>query len=195
MDNKQTEYLGNYEERLRRTIVGLLSSAGWLDGELLTVGELNEKWRAAAPGYMADAVPQIADYPLAAVAWAMYVGMGSALLWDRDWNRYSATEDWYAMLSSPRGFDRLDEYVTESLLALPLYSQQAHKLEDMVRSTARSALAMIRKENIEAQSATAFHVFARTVKVMFEAGVAVELRRLGYKYVRVEAKVDPSRMS
>lgn len=195
MEDTQKEYLADYETRLRELLVGSLSSASHLDGQLLTVEELNEKWHAAAPSYMADAVPQIAGYPLAAVAWAMYVGMGSALLWDKDWNRHSAVEDWYKMLASPRGFDCLDEYVTESLLAVPLDSDEARKIEDMVRSTAESALAMIRKEHIEAQSAMAFHVFARTVKVMFEVGVAVELRRLGYKYVRVQTEIDPSRIA
>lgn len=195
MENTQKEYLADYETRLRDMLVKNLSSASRLDGQLLSVEELNEKWHAAAPSYMADAVPQIAKYPLAAVAWAMYVGMGSALLWDKDWNRYSAEEDWYKMMASPRGFDCLDEYVTEVLLALPLYSEEAHKLEDTVRSTAESALAMIRKEHIEAQSAMAFHVFARTVKVMFEVGVAVELRRLGYKYVRVTTQIDPSQIA
>ncbi len=145
MEDTQKEFLADYERRLREMLVGNLSSTGKLDGQLLTVEELNEKWHAAAPSYMADAVPQIARYPLAAVAWAMYVGMGAAVLWDKDWNRYSQTEDWYAMLSSPRGFDALDEYVTEVLLAMPLDSDRARTVEECVRSTAESALAMIRK--------------------------------------------------
>ncbi len=195
MEDTQKEFLADYERRLLEMLVGNLSSAGKLDGQLLTVEELNEKWHAAAPSYMADAVPQIARYPLAAVAWAMYVGMGAAVLWDKDWNRYSQTEDWYAMLSSPRGFDALDEYVTEVLLAMPLDSDRARTVEECVRSTAESALAMIRKERIEAQSAMAFHIFARTVKVMFEVGVAVELHRIGYKYVKVKTEIDPSQLS
>ena len=62
-------------------------------------------------------------------------------------------------------------------------------MEDMVRSTAECAQSLIRKEQIEAQSVMAFHIFARTTKVMFEAGVAVSLRRLGYNYVKVNAEV------
>ncbi len=41
----------------------------------------------------------------------------------------------------------------------------------------------------------AFHIFARTVKVMFEVGVAVELHRIGYKYVKVKTEIDPSQLS
>lgn len=93
------------------------------------------------------------------------------------------------MLTEPRGFDCMDEYITEVLICLPLGSTEANKLEDLVRSTAERALSLIRKEQVEAQSVMAFHVFARTTKVMFDMGVAVELRRLGYNYVKVNAEV------
>lgn len=160
-----------------------------MEGRLLEVEELNEKWRSSAPSYMADAVPEIAKYPLVAIAWAMYEGMGAAVLWDKEWNRYEAIEDFHKMFCEPRGFDCMDEYITEILLTTPLNSPEAEKIENMVRSTAEVALSLIRKEQVEAQSVMAFHIFARTTKVMFEAGVAVQLRRMGYNYVKVDAEV------
>jgi hypothetical protein len=83
----------------------------------------------------------------------------------------------------------MDEYITEILLTVPLNSPEAEKIENMVRSTAETALSLIRKEQVEAQSVMAFHIFARTTKVMFEAGVAVQLKRMGYNYVKVNANV------
>jgi hypothetical protein len=83
----------------------------------------------------------------------------------------------------------MDEYITEILIGIPLESEEAAKFEDMVRGAAEQALSLIRKEQVEAQSVMAFHVFARTTKVMFEAGVAVQLRRMGYNYVKVNAEV------
>lgn len=189
MTEQQHDILNRYEESLRKTLTDFLSEGKWLDGRLLEVEELNEKWRTSAPSYMADAVPEIAKYPLVAIAWAMYEGMGAAVLWDKEWNRYENIEDFHKMFTEPRGFDCMDEYITEILLALPLGSDEAEKLEDMVRSTAERAQSLIRKEQIEAQSVMAFHIFARTTKVMFEAGVAVSLRRLGYNYVKVNAEV------
>ena len=189
MTEQQHDILNRYEESLRKTLTDFLSEGKWLDGRLLEVEELNEKWRTSAPSYMADAVPEIAKYPLVAIAWAMYEGMGAAVLWDKEWNRYENIEDFHKMFTEPRGFDCMDEYITEILLALPLGSVEAEKLEDMVRSTAERAQSLIRKEQIEAQSVMAFHIFARTTKVMFEAGVAVSLRRLGYNYVKVNAEV------
>ncbi len=189
MTEQQHDILNRYEESLRKTLTDHLSQRKWLDGRLLEVEELNEKWRTSAPSYMADAVPEIAKYPLVAIAWAMYEGMGAAVLWDKEWSRYENIDDLHKMFTEPRGFDCMDEYITEILLALPLGSEEAERVEDMVRSTAECAQSLIRKEQIEAQSVMAFHTFARTTKVMFEAGVAVSLRRLGYNYVKVNAEV------
>lgn len=189
MTEQQHELLNRYEETLRKAVVEYLTEHKWLDGQLLSVEELNDKWRTSAASYMADAVPEIAKYPLVAIAWAMYEGMGAAVLWDKEWKRYEATDDLHQMFTAPRGFDCMDEYITEVLLALPLGSAEAERIEDMVRSTAERAQMLIRKEAVEAQSVMAFHVFARTTKVMFEAGVAVSLRRLGYNYVKVNANV------
>ena len=189
MTEQQHDILNRYEESLRTTLVKRLTDAKWLAGQLLEVEELNEKWRTSAPSYMADAVPEIAKYPLVAIAWAMYLGMGAATLWDKEWNRYKDVDDLHALMTEPRGFDCMDEYITEILLCLPLGSAEAEKLEDMVRSTAEAAQLLIRKEGIEAQSVMAFHIFARTTKVMFECGVAVQLKRLGYNYVKVNADV------
>ena len=189
MTEQQHELLNRYEETLRKTLVEYLTEHKWLDGQLLSVEELNDKWRTSAASYMADAVPEIAKYPLVAIAWAMYEGMGAAVLWGKEWKRYEATDDLHQMFTAPRGFDCMDEYITEVLLALPLGSAEAEKIEEMARSTAERAQMLIRKEAVEAQSVMAFHVFARTTKVMFEAGVAVSLRRLGYNYVKVNANV------
>ena len=189
MTEQQHDILNRYEESLRKALTERLSSTGWLDGRFLEVEELNEKWRSSAPSYMADAVPEIAKYPLVAIAWAMYEGMGAAVLWDKECSRYEAIEYFHTMFTEPRGFDCMDEYITEILLWHPLGSEAAEKLEDMVRSTAEAAQLLIRKEGIEAQSVMAFHIFARTTKVMFEAGVSVQLRRLGYNYVKVNADV------
>lgn len=189
MTEQQHELLNRYEEGLREALTKHLTEKKALEGRFLEVEELNEKWKSSAPSYMADAVPEIGKYPLVAIAWAMYEGMGVAVLWDKEWNRYAQTDDFHKMFTEPRGFDCMDEYITEILLALPLGSKAANELEDLIRSTAEHALSLIRKEQVEAQSVMAFHVFARTTKVMFEAGVAIELRRLGYNYVKVNAEV------
>ena len=109
MTEQQHELLNRYEEALRSALIKHVTEKGLLEGQLLEVEELNEKWRTSAPEYMVDAVPQIAEYPSAAIAWACYVGMGAAVLWDKSWGDYKDKEDWYSLMAKPRGFDALDE--------------------------------------------------------------------------------------
>ncbi len=182
---EQSQYLAQYEDRLMETLLRQATDKGFLEGQLLEVAELEEKWHTSAPEYMAAAVPQIADYPAVAIAWAGYLGIGAAALWETNWEEYSEEADFYTLMAKPRGFDEMDEYVMEGLLGYKLDSEEAQKLEDMMRSAAHTAQGMIRKENIEAQSVMAFHVFARTTKVFYKLGVAIALRSFGYRYEKM----------
>ena len=190
MEQKELEFLNSFTEKLSDTLVKQCTADKMLDGKMLLVEELNEKWRTSAPEYMVDAVPQIAEYPSAAIAWACYVGMGAAVLWDKSWGDYKDTEDWYTLMAKPRGFDALDEYVVECLVGYKLDSEENQKLESTIRKCAHTAQTMIRKEGIEPQSVMAFHLFARVVKVFFELGVSLELYHRGYKYVKVNLNVE-----
>jgi hypothetical protein len=134
---------------------------------------------------MVDAVPQIQDYPTVSVAWAGYLGIGLAVLWDRDWVKYKDDSDLYKFFVQPRGFDCMDEFILEELLGVKLESKEFLEVEGVMRSCAKTAVDMIRKEGIEPQSPDAFYVFARSVKVLFKIGVSVALKRLGYKYEKV----------
>ena len=185
MEDKDREFLASFAEKLEKTLVDQCTADELLDGKILEVEELDEKWRTSAPEYMVAAVPQIAQYPSAAIAWACYVGMGAAVLWDKSWGEYKDTANWYELMASPRGFDEMDEYVVECLVGYPLGGEQAKKLEEVIRSLANTAHTMIRKENIPPQSVMAFHVFARTVKVFYELGITIELRHRGYNYVKM----------
>jgi hypothetical protein len=44
----------------------------------------------------------------------------------------------------------------------------------------------IQHEQIEHQTVKAFHIFARTVKVMYKIGAALQLKKLGYKFHKVD---------
>lgn len=180
------EYYDNYESQLTQALLGLCSSKGFLDRQLLEVEELDEAWATMAPEYMADAVPEIKDYPTVAIAWAAYIGMGMAAAWDGAWDEFKGREDLYKIFKDPRGFDELDEYVAQEMLGMDLNSDEFKRTEDLMRSCSQTALTMIRNEQIEPQSIAAFYIFASTARVMFRIGVAVELRRLGYSYRKVE---------
>ncbi len=180
---QQTEYFDTFENNLIKELLRLCTSHKMLEGTLLSSEDLDERWKEYAPEYMADAVPQVNAFPAAAIAWAGYVGMAVAHRWDENWEYY-ATEP-YEKLHGEQGFDDMDEHIMQNILSLSLDSEEAKKIEDMMRRCANTAITYIRREDTEAQSTKAFYIFARTTRVLFRIGAAMELHRLGYKFEKV----------
>ena len=176
-------YLENFESRLMNELLKLCIQYKVLEGTLLSTEDIDARWHEIAPEYVADAVPNIADYPTVAIAWAGYVGIAVAHLWDEDWAAHCKDE--YKSLYGPAGFDDMDENIVQKILGFHLESQEAKSIEQMMRRLGETALTLIRRENIEPQSPMAFHAFARAIKVMFRIGAAIELKRLGYKFEQV----------
>ena len=184
---EQQEYLQNFEKGLAEQLTKTLSDKKLLGGYTFEVEELAQMWHNCAPDYMADAVPQIAEYPLAAIAWAAYFGAGAAVLWDKQ--AIKEDENTYLRLRDARGFDEMDEYVAYLMLDNGIKQAEIDHVEDALRSAAQSAETAIRKEGIEPQSVMAFHIFARVVKVFFALGVSVALHLMGYKYEKVKVEL------
>ena len=176
------DYLNNYEKTLLSEVLKYLTSLGYLKGKLLETEDVNEVWEKVAPSYVADSIKEIAKYPNVALGWAMYVGMAVARFWDDDWNCYSSKENLYEYLRDKRGYDYLDEVVRGEVLALE--GEPFDLMEELVRKTSSMVLSYIRHEQIEPQSPMAFHVFARSLRVLYKIGAAVELNALGYKFER-----------
>lgn len=184
-----TEYLKHFEERLQQNLLHVCTVDGVLDGTLLSTEDFDTRWHELAPEYVADAVEQIRDYPTVSVAWAAYLGLGVAFTWDEDWE--ACMQASYKSYYGEQGFDDMDEHIVHDLLGLPLEGEEAKHLEDIIRRCAQHAVDMIRHEQIEPQSPRAFHVFARACRAMFRIGVAIELKRLGYKFEKVEIERTP----
>lgn len=182
MEKAIFDYLNNYEKSLLLEVLKYLTSLGHLDGKLLETEDINEVWEKVAPSYVADSIKEIAKYPNVALGWAMYVGMAVARFWDEDWNKYSSKENLYEYLRDKRGYDYLDEVVRGDVLTLD--GELFEQMEELVRRTSSLVLSHIRHEQIEPQSPMAFHVFARSIRVLYKIGAAVELKNLGYKFER-----------
>ena len=177
------EHLDLFQIRLEDELLKLCTSLSVLDGGWLMTPDLEEKWREIAPEYMADAVKEINSYPEVALAWAGYLGMGYAALWDKNWRKHS--RDVYSKMLGSRGFDDMDEHIVRDILGHQLDSFEAMKISGVLQSCAQCAIGLIRKESIEGGTNQAFYVLARSVKVMYCAGVSIQLKKLGYKYERL----------
>ena len=180
---ENTQYFDAYEENLLNELVRTVSSLGMLDGQLLNSEDIDLKWKEWAPEYIAEALPEVNSYPEFAIACAGYAGMAVAKWWDADWGRHHGAD--YSTLHGPRGFDDMDEYIVQNILGLPLDSAEAKQLVNILLVCAQKASTFIQHEQIERQTVKAFHIFARTVKVMYRIGAAIQLRRLGYKLHKV----------
>ena len=178
-------------DNLRRELVKLCTSKQMLNNMIYDIPELMEKWQQSAAQYMADAVPEIAKYPMVAIGWAMYYGIGAAVYWDGAWDQVKDCKDLYKFIRDKRGFDYMDEYVTEELVGIKLDSTKqrdvadAQALTSCIQECSQLALTMIRKQGIEPQSSEAFYLYAAVEKTMFELGLSVQMYRMGYRYEKV----------
>ena len=177
------QYYETYEQNLQREILRMCTSLGMLDGELLSSEDIDQKWKEWAPEYIAEARPEVNSYPEFAIACAGYAGMAVAQWWDQDWGRHHSAK--YESLHGPRGFDDMDESIVQNILGLTLDSVDAKQIMNILLCCAQKASTFIQHEHIEHQTVKAFHIFARTVKVMFRTGAALQLKRLGYKFHKV----------
>lgn len=177
------QYLIRFEEKMQEELLRLATSRNMLKGVLLATDDIDEQWNILAPEYMGDAVPQIAQYPTVSVAWAAYLGMAVAYGWDADWETYLKMP--YQGYYGDQGFDDMDEHIVRDLLRVPLDSKTAQELEETIRQCGEKAVDLIRFEQIPPQSEMAFHVFARACKAMFRIGAAMQLKRMGYNFEKV----------
>ena len=181
--NIRTDYLKQFEERVQDELLRVCTSAGMLGGTLLSSDDIDEHWNTLAPEYMADAVPEIANYPTVSVSWAAYLGLAVAYGWDADWETFLKMP--YQSYYGEQGFDDMDEHIVRDLLRIPLDSRTAKDLENTIRMCGEKIVGLIRFEQIPPQSEMAFHVFAHACKVMFRIGAAIQLKRMGYNFEKV----------
>lgn len=181
---ENTQYYDTYESNLMQEMLKMCNSLGMLDRELLNSEDIDQKWKEWAPEYIATALPEVNSYPEFAIACAGYVGMAVAKWWDDDWGRHHSAK--FDTMYGPRKFDDMDEHIVQNILGLSLDSVDAKQIMNIMLCCAQKAVGFIQHEQIEHQTVKAFHIFARTVRVMYKIGAALQLKRLGYKFHKVE---------
>lgn len=174
-----------FEDILEKGLLKVCGNSGLLPGEILSSEDIEDKWLAYREEYMADAVGNFNLYPLAALAWAAFLGMGVAEAWDRDWKRLSKAE--YRDYYGSKGWDNMDEHVLADLYHLNLCKDAAKKISGTFMSCAEAAIGLIRHLGIEAQTKDGLDAIGHACNVMFRIGETVGLKRLGYKKVAIDA--------
>lgn len=188
---EEKEYFDSYEASLMQDLLKLCTSLGQLDGTLLSSEDIDAKWKEFAPEYMVEAVKQINPYPEFTIGCAAYIGMAMAKWWDEDWGRHHNAK--YESMLGKRGFDDMDDHIVTDILGYGLDSMDAQMLSKLLLSCAQSAMDKIRHEQVETSTEKAFHILARTLRVMFRIGAAIQLYRMGYKFQKVQFAAPGSR--
>ncbi len=183
--HENTDFYSRYREQLAGVLTQICARRGYGGEKLFKVEELEEKWPRMAPGYMPEALANLQDYPSVSLAWAAYVGMGMAKLWDADWAKSQQMGDFYGYFANPRGFDCLDEFVMEECLGLIKETPPYQSLVSLCQELSESALSMMRKENVSPQSADAYFLLTHTVEIFYQVGISVALSLMGYSYQKV----------
>ena len=144
---ENAKYYETYEENLLREMLRMCTSLGMLDGDLLRSDDIDQKWKEWAPEYIAEALPEVNQYPEFAIACAGYAGMAAAQWWDEDWGRHHGAK--YETLHGPRGFDDMDEFIVRNILGLALDSTDAKQIMNILLCCAQKATTFIQHEQID----------------------------------------------
>jgi len=180
------EMYDRYEAELFTKLFTACVERGWLPGKFPESEDINERWNEISPEFIQDAVNEFNGYPLATLAWSAYIGAAVAKWWDTAWDQNRLRG--YKSLQGPNGFDDLDENILQNILGYKLDSKEAENLHTIYNFCAAEANAFLTHYNIEPGTADAFYTFVRTLRVLYRIGAAVELKILGYAFLKVGTK-------
>ena len=166
-----------YKDRLASHLLAVCTDAGLLKGTMLQTPDIDEAWLRYAPSFYGDAVRNFNEYPEFCLGCAGYLGMAVANLWDKDWERYQSAL--YSHFLGKRGFDDMDDHITECILHETRSSTAA------MQTCALEAHHFLMRESPEPGTASAYRLFLATVEVMYRIGAAIELCRLGYRFEKL----------
>ena len=173
------EELNRIEEQLQEGLLKISSGLGLLDGTLLQSDDLEGKWKEWAPEYMALAVKEINEYPEFTLACAAYAGTAAAKWWDEDWGRHHGEP--FASLLGKRGFDDMDDHISNDILGYAPDSTEAGVLRSAFECLSSQAWSFLNHSAVERGTKDAFYALSRAANVLFRLGAAIELKKLGYR--------------
>lgn len=175
---EEKSYIEQFEAKIADSVYNYLLKCKEADEIKPDAPDMNVRWPIVCQSYLQDGIREFSGYPTVSLGWMMLTGMAITKFWDKDWEKYSKVEDLYTMLRDVRGYDCMDDYICEDILKLS--PKGCKELKKLVENTATIALRGLQYEHFEPGTPLAFQAYVATLHQMYYAGVAVELRRLGY---------------
>ncbi len=173
-----------FEDRIKDDLHKYLCTIGETDERFPECPDVEDKWEQTAKAYLPDGIREFGNYPTVSLGWMMYIGMAMAKLWDTEWDVYSKLASPYTYMRDKRGYDNMDEYIREEVLLLKGDDYTA--TEKLVGECAARVHNMLRRENITPATPQAFTAYVACLHRLYLAGMAVQLKRMGYHMTRME---------
>lgn len=177
--------VSKFEEKVRKDLLDFLISKGAIDEHVPECPDVEEKWPLIVRSYITDGAREFQDYPVVSLGWIMFVGMAMAYYWDTDWEKNASRTDYYTALRDKRGYDQLDDTVTEDLLGYR--GEAAEKVSGLVAECAARVYSLLTHEQIEPGTEAAFGAWLAALHQLYLAGMAMELNALGYHMTPMQA--------
>ena len=168
-----------FEERIHADLHRFLLSRDAVDERLPECPDVALKWAEIGEAYLPDGMREFQDYPTVSLGWVMFIGMAVARLWDKDWQTYGAQADLYERLRDARGYDAMDEYLLEEIIHVG--PKAAAELSALVGDCAARTNNALLRAGFEPGTAEAFRAYVACLHQMYLMGMAVQLKRMGYR--------------
>lgn len=188
MENKDTTLVDNFEKKVREDLMGFLQRNDRVDSHIPECVDVEELWPDIAREYLPDGIREFQKYPMVSLGWMMFIGMAMAWRWDEDWVKYSAEKNYYASIRNMHGYDTLDETV---LIDIMKYEGEAVAKESaVVQDCASRVYNLLMREQVEPGTQEAFGCYIAALHQLYLAGMAMELKTLGYKMTKWEPNAN-----
>lgn len=179
-ENAAGDNLQGFEQRLEADLLGKGASRGlWPEGRMLSSPDIEDRYDVLAPGYYADAIGEFNAYPEVVLAWAAFMGIAAAFLWDKDLEAFSLAG--YSYYRGEKGFDYMDEHILHEIIGLGVDGEEASSLIEDVRYLAGHSYSFLLHDGIEPGTKAAYRAVLSAIHVMYRLGAALMLSRLGYR--------------
>lgn len=172
------------EENIKEDLRQYLLRRGKVDERTPECPDVEDKWAEMAQAYMPDGIREFNAYPTVSLGWMMFIGMAMAKYWDEDWSRYAVQSDLYAQMRVQRGFDCLDEYILEDVLHMK--GEGLKEMNDLVAECASRTYNRLLHAHLEPGTREAFDGYVACLHQLYLAGMAVQLKRMGYHMTLVD---------
>ena len=172
-----------FENTIHNDLYQYLLGEKAIDERMPECPDVMDRWASIGSSYIPDGAREYRDYPAASLGWMMYIGMAVAKLWDDEWEIYSQIEDLYVYMRDKRGYDALDEYISEDVLMVR--GEDGEHIALLVNECASRANYALMREHIEPGTKEAFDAYVTCLRQLYLFGMAVQLKRMGYHMERI----------